>query len=706
MTEEADQNVTEQNAPNDQRPEPSAEEKAYVSGWTKRIASAKKHWEKTAFKRMRICMQIARDGGTKEWVGKNDEDGNYVAPVISRHINQSVAQLYAKNPKAFVERKKRRMHTVWDGNVQTLQTALLATNAAATVGQPADPVMQSLIEDVAQVQRYTQMIDGLADTLTILHAHFMHEQAANYKQQFKAMVRRAKVVGAGYVTLGLQRLLEPRPEITGRIEDTTRHIALVEQRLREASRDELPEESAKLEELRVSLATLQGEQFIIAREGPVLGFPKSTAIILDPGTTHLKTLTGTGWWAEEMEMTPEEVERTFKVDIRGKYKQYTPDGERKRPPWWSEKRGQENDEPLALVYRVQHKDSGVEFFVCDGCEFYLKPPAAPDVKIERFFTLFPLVFNEVEDEDDIFPPSDVWLARHTQSEYNRARQGLREHRMANRPAWFSPTAAFSDPDKLKISGHAAGELIELGSLTEGDDIRKKLMGKPTVPIDPGLYEVESHYGDMLRVVGSQAANQGVTRGDTATETSIAENSRQVAEASQVDDLDELLSELSRSMGQLMLSELSKDTVVEIVGPGAVWPEFPETRSEIVKDITLDIRAGSSGRPNRAADLANMERGMPFILQMPGINPTPFNQRFLELLDIDVENGVVEGLPSIVAINAQATKAAAAQPGTGDPATDPASQGPQGANNAPQAQQTAPGPQPAFPAPASEGLTPV
>ena len=45
-----------------------------------------------------------------------------------------------------------------------------------------------------------------------------------------------------------------------------------------------------------------------------------------------------------------------------------------------------------------------------------------------------------------------------------------------------------------------------------------------------------------------------------------------------------------------------------------------------------------------------------------------------------------------------SKPAAAQPGTGDPATDPGQQGPQGAQNAPNPQTVAPGGQPGYPAP--------
>lgn len=685
------------------RPEPDQATKNFISGWLERLKNAEE-WYSDSFKRMRLCQQIAKSGDTKDWVGKDDSvDGKYVVPVVKRHINQSVAQLYAKNPKSFAERKQRRMGQIWDGKLSTLQEA---AQMVQQFGPRADPSYFAVLQDAASVQQYIKMMDGLADTLNILHEYYMNEQAAGLKQQFKAEVRRTKVNGVAYVTLGYQRILEKRQDVEGQIKDTTDQIARIEQLLRAAAREPTDEESAKVEELRRMQADLQQKEYLVVREGPVYGFPRSTNIIIDPAVTHLKTLTGAGWWAEKFEgMTPDDIEEQYKVNVREKFKKYTPDKDAK--PRWSDKKGKAVKEDCAKVWKVQDKRSGLEFVICEGFDDYLKAPACPDVKIERFFTLFPLVFNETEDEDEQIPPSDVWDSRHAQREYNRARQGLAEHRRQNKPGTFGPSGALSEKDIAKLANRTSGDHLELGTLMEGQDIKTKLAAIPVVPIDPALYDVEPIYNDLLRTVGGQAASVGSTTGDTATETSIAENSRQVSEASHVDDLDDHLSELARSTGQLMLLELTKETVMEIVGPGAVWPDMPQTREEIAKDLVLSVKAGSSGRPNRAAKLANMERGMPTIVQLPGVNPVPIAEEYLELLEIDAEDKVVEGMPSIVALNAMMTKQAAAQQGTGgDPQSDPNAQGDKGGQNAPAAAQNEPGPQPAFPASTSMAGTPA
>ena len=48
----------------------------------------------------------------------------------------------------------------------------------------------------------------------------------------------------------------------------------------------------------------------------------------------------------------------------------------------------------------------------------------------------------------------------------------------------------------------------------------------------------------------------------------------------------------------------------------------------------EIEAGSTGKPNRAAELANIERIMPFLLQIPGIDPKWLAKELLNVLMIN------------------------------------------------------------------------
>ena len=127
-------------------------------------------------------------------------------------------------------------------------------------------------------------------------------------------------------------------------------------------------------------------------------------------------------------------------------------------------------------------------------------------------------------------------------------------------------------------------------------------------------------------------------------------------------------------GQIMLYEMSGEEVKKIVGQGATWPEM--TREEIMEEVFLEIEAGSTGKPNRAAELQNIERIMPFLLQIPGIDPSWLAKELLKRLDdkLDITQAIVEKIPSIVAMNQSQGE------GTGDPALAGAPSG--GASNAP------------------------
>ena len=670
-----------------------AERRALVKQWEKRVLAAKSHFKKD-FDRMKANMQFATDGADKEWLAS----GQYVVPIVNRHINQAVAQLYAKDPRATATRRKRLMYTVWDGTPESLNAAVMALQAPPVVdpltGVPSgpDPMAQQLLQEIEAVKQENAMIDKMGETLSILWKYFTGEQANGFKEQMKALVRRTKVCGVGYVKLAFQRELRPNPEKVAAFDEASSQVAAMEKSLAKLSAGEIEETSAQMEELRLLAKQLEQEMYVIAREGPLFDFPRSTEIIVDPKCRHLKTFAGARWIAHQFDMSADEVMEIYKVDIKGRFTGMTNEQEKTFQEKTNSDGGEGKPEECARIYEIQDRKLGQTLTICEGFPDFLKEPSAPDVRIERFFTVFPLVFNEIEHDERLYPPSDVHLLRDTQNEYNRARQGLREHRTSNRPGWASPKGVLSKEDKGKLTSRPAHAIVELQSLKPGQKVDELLQRLPASTIDPAQYDVEAHFQDILRTVGSQEANLGGTANATATESSIAENSRASSRDDNVDDLDNMLTELAKATGQLMLLELSLETVKEIVGPGAVWPQVQGNREQIAKDLFLEIKAGSSGRPNAAADLAKMERAMPYILQIPGVNPRPIASKYADLLDQDMDDFFVEGLPSMTAMNQQT------QPGNGDPLSDPNQQGAEGGQNDPAPAQGNEGPQPAYPSP--------
>lgn len=645
---------------------------ALVKKLTGAVKASKDHFARD-YEKMRHNMKFL--GGDQWDTGRTGD--KYQANIIQRHIQSKVAALFAKNPTAVCRRRKTLDFSIWDESASALisaQTAMQvqAQNSAATgVMQPIDPAASALLADVMQGIQRRKMLDKVARTMETIFHYSLNEQNPPFKKQMKQLVRRTLATAVGYVKLGYQRAMIKRPEDVEKVTDISQQIVVIERILADVADGECEPERAELEQLRVTLAAVQAAPEIIVSEGLVYDFPRSTSIIVDKNCTQLSGFVGAQWVAQEFVLTKDDVKEIYRVDLKcgseaGHYLPYTETG----------KADGDTKEGRVCVWEVYHKTDGLLYVVADGYKDFLAEPAAPPVRLSRFWPLFVLCFNESENEGNIFPMSDVELLEPMQREYNRARQGLREHRHANRPMTLAGKGQLDEDDKAKLASHEANAVIELNALVQGQKVSDVLQAFQGPTIDPALYDTTHLFEDVQRVGGSSEANLGGTTGASATEASIAEASRTSALSSNIDDVDDMLNELTRASGQVLLEELSQQTAMLIAGPGAVWPEL--SGADIAHEIALEIEAGSSGRPNKAAELQNWERIVPLLIQIPGVSPEWLAKQTIMRLDdrLDIADALSDGLQSIVAMNSQKQLA------TGDPATDPNAQGAQGANNAP------------------------
>jgi hypothetical protein len=392
------------------------------------------------------------------------------------------------------------------------------------------------------------------------------------------------------------------------------------------------------------------------------------------------------WVAEEYLLSMDEIEEIYNVDVRGNCNEYGSDDSdvdtSKASDWSNNNKGKTRGEPNAIVWEIYNRKDGLVYTVCDGYTEFLREPSSPEIYNERFYPWYGLIFNSVEDEDELYPPSDVRLMRDMQLEYNRCREGLKEQRIAGRPFIGVVAGSLDEEDLEKVTNREPNAVIELNALQPNQDIKQLLQPYAGPGIDPNLYEVNPVYEDILRTTGIQEANLGGTSNTTATQAQIAEGSRMTSMGSNIDDLNDILTQLARNGGQIMLREMSQERVKKIVGPGAVWPAEPIAQ-DIANEILLEIEAGSMGRPNQAQEIANAQRLMPLLIQLPGIDPEFLAKETLRRLDdrLDLTEAFKSALPSIVAMNgAMSGGAGPTAPGAGAGAG--AAMGPQGAVNAP------------------------
>lgn len=655
--------------------EPEPARKKLVGRWTKIIQEGKKKHE-NAFKRMREDLKFLAG---KQW-GESPDESRYQANIVQRHIAQRVAALYAKNPVIKCKRRETMDFATWEGTLNEASGVAEMIQQTAMMGMPPDPNMMALVQDIQQGYEKRRMLDRVSKTMEIVCKYTLDEQQPPFKTQMKQLARRTCATGVGYAKLGVQRFMKKRPEDIEKITDLTQRLIEIE-RLREDicnCKGDTTSVDAEAEQLRLSLQAMQQTPEIVAREGIVIDFPKSTSIIVDPRCTYLRGFIGAKWVAHEFIMSCDDVKEIYGIDLeKGRYTAYqNPDSQRIKVEVGDEENGRETDQ--VCVWEIYSKTDNLVYTVAEGYCNFLEEPRDPHLSLERFWPFFVLAFNEIESECEVYPVSDVQLIRPMQLEYNRLREGLREHRFANRPMTAVPDGVLDPEDKYKLEARPANGVVTLKGLQPGQKVGELLQPVEGPRIDPSLYDTNPIFEDVLRVVGTQEANLGGTGGATATESSIAESSRMSALASNVDDLDDFLNELARAMGQALFQQLSAETVNRIAGVGAVWPEL--SAQEIADELFLEVQSGSSGRPNKAAEIANIEKIVPLLIQIPGISPEWLAKELIRRMDdkLDVTDALAGPLQSIVAMNAQK------QIATGNPMTDPNMQGAQGGNNAPAA----------------------
>ncbi len=686
--------------PTPEKPEPTESEKAMAKKWLAEIADSEKHLKKR-FKQMRDDQDFTYKYGIgAQWPGQTEASDEYIANIVQRHISTGVASLYAKNPKAVFKRRIRLEYALWDGSEKAITDALNSLQTSMQSLQPAPPEALALLQDIQDAETTRKQMEKMGKTLEILFNYYMKEGSPTFKASMKQLVRRVKTCGIGYVRPSYQRLMEKKPEQLARLADAMSQLKNLEELQKDLAEGEIEKNDAEMAEIQATIDSLNDDAIVI-REGLTFDFPKSTSIIFDKRCTQVVGWIGCGWVAERWYLSPEEIEAIWGCELGKDYTSYDYDSKGDMPV---RQEGDGGKDSLACVYMRYDKRTGCIGVVCEGYEGFIEKPHAPDVKIEAFFPWFPLAFNQIEHEQDVIPPSDVTLIRPQQKEKNRAREALRKHRMSNIPRTVHSAGSLEakDIENLKQAPEY-GSSIPLNGLADGQSVTDLLQPFPTAPIDPNFYDTSATERDVEQVIGSQQADMGGGGGNSATQVSVEESSRVSSIDSNIDDLNEHLTEIAKASGQIMLRNMSKQMVVEIVGKGAVWPEL--SYEDVIKEVWLEVQAGSSGRPNRTKDIADLERLIPILVQIPGASKA-VGMRAIELADDtgemkeSYEESLAMGIPSIQALNAQA---GSMQPSTGDPATDPNQQGAQGARNAPAAHissaasQGVKGAQPAYPA---------
>jgi hypothetical protein len=688
---------------NRNRPEPEEPRRKLVNRWQDRVKRAKRHWRQP-FRRMRENMSFCEGRQWPDLVSTEKRDDRYVANICIRHVLQRTAELYPNNPTMQAKSKPKLIATVWDGSEQQLMMAQQQMALATQYMLPPDPNALAVLQDAATVKQFDQITAKVGRTLELLYEYNIQEQNHSFKQSMKLTIRRAIVTGVGYVKLGFQRAMAMSPEVENRIADMSERLANIERLAGDLSDNEIEGDSADAESLRIAIQSLAQEGQLVVREGLTFDYPDTTAIIPDPRCRTLRGFLGADWVAQEYLLTPDEIEEVYMVDVghgfiayneQGQITGYEPGVEHHYSAGGGD--GDGISPSLACVWEIWNRKDASVYVVCDGYPDFLQEPGPPETQTTRFWPWFSIVLNEGYDEKTLFPQSDIDLVRDMQLELNRARQGLREHRRANRPKTAVAAGLLEEPDLEKLRTHPANALLELNALAPGQKIDDVLQVIHMPPIDAAVYDTGPVFEDVLRVLGSDQADNGTTAGATATEVSVAQFSQNTDLTSTIDDINDVMTELAIAASQILVLNVSQETVQKVVGPGAVWPMLD--KQSVAENVWLEVDVGANGPPDRQEDVQMLTQLVPLLQRIPGISPEWLARQLIRRMgeSLDLGEAFAEGVPSMEALNqlmAQPPAPPGAPPPEGGPEgagrgpprppgpeADPNAQGPAGATNA-------------------------
>lgn len=517
--------------------------------------------------------------------------------------------------EAKVEEKFKRLRKYVRGNVEDdgkpglVRTNIIHSNFAAILPQvyAKNPEIAVSPSESADERNYGWVRPFCKTLQAVLNRVFIND--GRLKKRAKAAIRAAMTVGAGWVKLSWQKDIRRDPIIENRIADAQDNLRRIRQLIADIedgdeSRCEL---EAKQGELEQQIAALSDQAEVMLASGVVLDNVLTEDIfVLDDALTDFDGYEQADAIAHRVWMTAERYKEVFGKEPPEKAARY---GQDKR------ERGQSSNDAdkveLVAVFEAWDRRSQTVYTLCAGADEWAREPYRPGVFGRRFYPFFALTFNLVDGSRDPLPDAELLIE--LQDEYNTTRTNFAEHRRENLPVRvFRKSGDLTDSDIRSLANRAANQWIGI----EGDPskpIQQDVAILQNPPVDPGTYDVQPILRDAEMVMGAGDAAKGtINKAKTATEAEIMAQGLQSRVGERQDVVEDWIGDMANMSAELCLQMMSRDEVVAIAGRNCVWPKL--TKDEVFSLVSIQIRAGSTGKPNRNREREQWSQMLPQIQQ--------------------------------------------------------------------------------------------
>lgn len=433
---------------------------------------------------------------------------------------------------------------------------------------------------------------------------------AKLKARGKSCVRASLTSTLGWVKVAYQLVKQEDPLIRNRINDTQDNVDRINALIKETGDEggQCAEHEAKIFELKQQISALQNQIEVVVSEGLVIDTVSvDDIIVMDSSCRDIEDF-----------MQAPEIAHKIKMSVAAFKEQFG-----KSPPEGSrqyidsiddddEKGGVDvdPDDKMVCVYEVWSKKDLTVYTLVEGSCTYAREPYQPIMQGEQWYPFFGLQLRRVEGEK--YPRSLVEQLIELQDEFNTRSTNAAEHRKKNIPVRiFNKTSLTSTEEITAINNRTIHTDVIGVTMDANTPLQQQLGSLPEIPYNPMMYDTSDVMRNMEMVGNAQDASRGaINKAKTATEAEIMSAGMQSRTSEALDVIEDWLSEIASYAAQLLLQHMPVAIIKRRFGETAVWPEID--KESLFKMVNINIRAGSTGQPNRMRERDQWLQLMPMI----------------------------------------------------------------------------------------------
>ncbi|GAB2619937.1 hypothetical protein [Novilysobacter erysipheiresistens] len=667
-------------------------EYADVKAWFDELEAARK-FDEPARKQYAKDRRYAR-GDTRAQVATN---------IAGTNIDVLESFLYAKDPDMditpgptmrppSVDALRDAAEEMVAQSPEVMQAGQQAAAQAILMGMPQPDAMlagqmasEAKVEELIQQQvdamqkRYQKRqrdMKAFCETAEIIGSHMWGD--ASLKRRGRPWVRSSLTIGIGVMKASWQERTAPSPETVTAINDLQQNIARARAQAKALEEGEggmvarLADglaslagrgNEAKLAEFERQLSTLQAQPEPVISRGFVVDNVAGEDFQVAPGYTIANHLDAP-WNAHRVFMpyddavalalangVPEEKMRQAvrytarkPVMIEREAALVDQDGDAKDADAYvssnSHTAGEEGCGEFVALWEKWDRDTNTVLTSVEGVKCWVKPAWNPPATT-RFYPFFLMCDSEVDGQRH--PQSKTSRAAPLLDEYNRIGSAEAEHRRRVLPKTMFNAGAMEPGEADKLAKAITQEMVAVKTTVPKMDLRGLIQPVAYAQIDPALYDRQRIIQEIERIYGTQEALAGSIQVEkTATEAEIQQTGFQARTGGQRDKMEGVLSELARYTIEIARAYIDHEQAIAIAGDDALWPEYGGP-DDLLRTVTVDIRGGSSGKPNTRAErdswsalLPMLQTGIMQIAQLRSSSPLDVADAMEKLLRITAE----------------------------------------------------------------------